>query len=192
MWYSIPLTLERCLKDKFTQKWKFNNYLLSPILMESRVKFHLIGSGGKYHILDFLSFWFCTTGWPTFMVRCVLKHETELFNKGPPRFISRCISNVVRCKCVCWELDLFQNQVRRLKCLIICEVGLKLFPLLGDAIKWLSAGELRQIPRVNKSSRPAEAAVWRGGGVVERITADAWLLYHCKEYNMKTLIYAYV
>lgn len=45
------------------------------------------------------------------------------------------------------------------KVLIICEVGLKLFPLLGDAIKWLSAGELRQIPRVNKSSRPAAAAV---------------------------------
>lgn len=56
-------------------------------------------------------------------------------------------------KCVCKELSLFQNQARRLKCLIICEVGLKLFPLLGDFIKWLSAGEIHQIPRANKSSK---------------------------------------
>lgn len=85
----------------------------------------------------------------------LLKHETNLFDKVPLplHFTSPwSISSVVRYKCVCWELSLFQNQVRRLKCLIICEVGLKLFPLLGDSIKWLSVEELHQIPRVNKSS----------------------------------------
>lgn len=51
----------------------------------------------------------------------------------------------------------WRNQVCQLKWLIICEVGLKLFPLLGESIKWHSAAELHEIPLVNKSSsQPAE------------------------------------
>lgn len=95
-------------------------------------------------------------------------------------------STVIRYRCVCWELSLFQNQVRRLKCLIICEVGLKLFPLLGDSIKWLSAGELHQIPRVNKSSSPLHQLFEK------RLTADERLLSHYKKFNMKTWTYDYI
>lgn len=88
------------------------------------------------------------------LLKYVLKREV-VSKRFPTPLISlsfQSISIVVRYKGACWELNAFQNQVSRLKCLIICEVGLKLFPLLGDSMKQLSVGVLHQIPQVNKSS----------------------------------------
>lgn len=48
----------------------------------------------------------------------------------------------------------------------------KLFPLRGDSVKWLPAGELHQTPRVNKSSDqpqwPFEGGWWRQLGASSR------------------------
>lgn len=68
-----------------------------------------------------------------------------------------------------------RNQICQLKQLIICEVGLKLFPPLVESVKWHSAAELHQIPLFNKKSsqlaemetkkkseRKRERRGWRG------------------------------